>query len=370
MKAGSGQTRTEWTWKNKFDHLKLENVALYDIANSFLKEYDLVEEQIPKTFWWDPGQHVGAMSSTLKFQSTVKCWKVDLLMSSKTKSGDNFTKKSVWPCPHGSPGHHNKPHKQTKAFMKNVIFIVSWTNRRIGSRQKLKSVRCWKTSRRWMIRLISSRQKLKSVRCWTTSRRWMIRLISWSRWWSWSISWRWSRHPSLRRRRSGFRRPTVTGRVLPVCLNPKWQKCPKWPVWASEVTEGTEVPEVSLSAHMPPWYAWNKHCPMMALGCVWPCKYYPISILGMTIRLQNLMLRPIVSQLRRSLSPPLPTPSRRGNQMFLGKYCWEIHRTIVDKVKPHFAPIYTNVLWARSLNSQFSKPAFFFKRDAAKWTFF
>ena len=47
-------------------------------------------------------------------------------MSSKTKSGDNFTKKSVWPCPHGSPGHHNKPHKQTKAFMKNVIFIVSF----------------------------------------------------------------------------------------------------------------------------------------------------------------------------------------------------------------------------------------------------
>ena len=36
------------------------------------------------------------------------------------------------------------------------------------------------------------------------------------------------------------------------------------------------------------------------------------------------------------------------------------------EVKPHFAPIYTNVLWARSLNSQFSKPAFFFKRDATK----
>ena len=28
--------------------------------------------------------------------------------------------------------------------------------------------------------------------------------------------------------------------------------------------------------------------------------------------------------------------------------------------------IYTNVLWARSLNSQLSKPAFFLKRDATK----
>jgi hypothetical protein len=46
-------------------------------------------------------------------------------MSSKTKSGDNFTKKNVWPGPGGSPGHYNKPHKQTTTFMKNVIFIVS-----------------------------------------------------------------------------------------------------------------------------------------------------------------------------------------------------------------------------------------------------
>ena len=33
------------------------------------------------------------MSSTLKFQSTVKCRKVDFLMSSKTKSGETSTEK-------------------------------------------------------------------------------------------------------------------------------------------------------------------------------------------------------------------------------------------------------------------------------------
>jgi hypothetical protein len=42
IQAGSGQTRTDIVSEpGKISLTYLENVALYDIANSFLKEYDL-----------------------------------------------------------------------------------------------------------------------------------------------------------------------------------------------------------------------------------------------------------------------------------------------------------------------------------------
>ena len=78
--------------------LGLEKIHL-SIPYSFRKHMILTyRRKIVMVFWGDPGQYGGSWGPflviTLKFQFAVKCWKVDFLMSSKTRSCQSSREKS------------------------------------------------------------------------------------------------------------------------------------------------------------------------------------------------------------------------------------------------------------------------------------
>ena len=80
---------------------------------------------------WTKWKVLRAISSTLKFQVTVKCWKVDFLMPCKTKSCQSSTEylRMVRALPPDTPGPPQISTWITKktVFVKNSIFPGSLT---------------------------------------------------------------------------------------------------------------------------------------------------------------------------------------------------------------------------------------------------
>ena len=119
---------------------RLSILEFFGFANSFwtIWWWD-IEEKIIKVFWRDPGQNGGFWEPflvQLRFQFTVKCWKVDFLMSSKTKSCQSSREKlrMVRALPPDAPDLTNFNLNYQKTRFCEKLDFSRFTNRSLARR--------------------------------------------------------------------------------------------------------------------------------------------------------------------------------------------------------------------------------------------